>query len=75
MSLQRNAGIRDCAGEALLRRHELSKADFDIVDKALELVVNQFLHDKHGAEAVRVDEVRKQFQEAHTGWLWFEEEK
>ena len=57
-----------------MRRRELSKIDFEEIDKGLELVVKHFEATKQNIAMFHADDLRKAFKEAHTGWLWFEDE-
>lgn len=56
-----------------MTRRELNKTDFELIEKALELVVSHFR--KEPAVLLKVEELRQEFKDAHTGWLWFEEQE
>jgi hypothetical protein len=71
--LQFARGARDYGREALLTRRELSKTDFQLIEEALALVVSHFQKETSPAVRRKAEELRQEFKDAHTGWLWFEE--
>jgi hypothetical protein len=73
--LQSARGARNYDGEALLTRRELNKTDFELIEKAFELVVAHFKNMTDRTILLRVEELRQEFKDAHTGWLWFEEKE
>ena len=56
-----------------MTRRELNKTDFELIEKAFELVVSHFRQEP--AVLLKVEELRQEFKDAHTGWLWFEEDR
>jgi hypothetical protein len=71
--LQSARGARDYDGETILTRRELSKTDFQLIEEALALVVSHFQKETSPAVRRKAEELRQEFKDAHTGWLWFEE--
>ena len=57
-----------------MKRRELSKLDFEEIDKALELVVEHFRLTGKNVAMFHARTLRNEFKDAHTGWLWFEDE-
>ena len=55
-----------------MTRRELNLEDFQLIEKALELVVSHFKQEP--TVLLKVEELRQEFKDAHTGWLWFEED-
>jgi hypothetical protein len=68
----RARGIRE---RARMTRRELNKTDFELIEKAFELVVAHFQKMTDKTILLRVEELRQEFKDAHTGWLWFEEKE
>jgi hypothetical protein len=58
-----------------MMRHELSKYDFECIDHALDLTIDSLRKSRNFISATAAEELRKQFKDAHTGWLWFEDQE
>lgn len=58
-----------------MRRRELSLYEFADIHEALELTAESLREEGNIVAAVKVDDLRKLFEDAHTGWLWFEDEE
>lgn len=52
-----------------MKKHELSKYDFEALDAALDFAINEGFQGFHG----RLEQLKDLFAKAHTGWLEMEE--
>ena len=56
-----------------MTRRELNLTDFQLIEKALELVIANFRTEPDKAVLLTAEELRQEFKDAHPGWLWFED--
>jgi hypothetical protein len=54
-----------------VEKHELSKIEFEIIDKALRALLQSNLD---SVTADKVTDLRNMFQDAYTGWLEIDQE-
>ena len=54
-----------------MEKHELSKIEFEIIDKALRALLQSNLDP---VTADKVTDLRNMFQDAYTGWLEIDQE-
>jgi len=55
----------------IVEKHELSKIEFEIIDKALRALLQSNLDP---VTADKVTDLRNMFQDAYTGWLEIDQE-
>jgi hypothetical protein len=56
----------------VMNKHELSKTDFDLIEKGLNALLNSAGPDPALAEKIK--DLRGMFMDAYTGWLEIEDE-
>ncbi len=54
-----------------MEKHELSKTDFDMIDQALQALVQSGPAD--AAAVQKIVDLRNMFRDAYTGWLEIEQ--